>query len=77
MIDAVKIGTSQNQAGKEFERVTLWVGGVPFSADLTPHVERIARRIASDIGVEIQDRRPPVAGRDTSPKPHNPKGSSS
>lgn len=59
LIDQIGFKTEQANDGREYDVVRLWIGGVPFSAHLQPQVERIARRIAQETGLEIIDARKP------------------
>lgn len=58
MIDAISIKTVQRGDNRIYDVARLWVGGVPFSADLTASVEATTRRIAAAAGIEITDHRP-------------------
>lgn len=56
-IEAVLFKTQERANGTSYEVARIWMGGVPFSADLSPHVERIARRLAAEAGVDVGDHR--------------------
>lgn len=57
MIDQIKFQSRVTHDGRPYERATLWVGGVAFSADITPHTERVMRRIAETAGCDVVDAR--------------------
>lgn len=61
-IDQIRFVTDQGDNHRTYDRVRLWIGGVPFSADLMPHTERMARRIAAEEGLEIIDARASTVG---------------
>jgi hypothetical protein len=56
MVDQVKFQTVTNN-GKTYEKVTIWVCGVPFSADLMPGIEVLCRKIATEYGASFVDTR--------------------
>ena len=57
MIDAVRFSSAVSATGSHYEKATIWIGGLPFSVDLTPHVEKVVKRIALKCGIEITDAR--------------------
>ena len=60
MIDQIRIVTAENQNGKRFEQVRVWIAGIPFHADASEHVERVMRRAAAQLGLEFLDNRSAV-----------------
>jgi hypothetical protein len=58
-ITGIQFKTQQTASGKEYDVARLWIAGVPFSAHLCPQVERIVRRIASELDVDVLDFRKP------------------
>lgn len=59
-VDQIRFVTDQGDNHRTWDAVRIWIAGVPFSADLTPQVERIARRIAADEAIDIIDARRPA-----------------
>ena len=57
MIDAIHLRTIERSDHRRYEIARLWIGGVPFSADLTPGVETTLRRIAETGSIELSDLR--------------------
>jgi hypothetical protein len=57
MIDAVRFSSAVSVTGRHYEKATIWIGGLPFSVDITPHVERVVKRIALKCDIEIIDAR--------------------
>lgn len=61
-IDQIRFATQQTTDGRPYDVVRLWVGGIPFTADLTPQTEVVARRIADETGQHIFDARASTVG---------------
>lgn len=59
MIDQIRFQSCTAENGRGYEKVTLWIAGVPFSADLSEHIERMCHRIAAESGAELVDLRSP------------------
>ncbi len=57
MIDQIHFSTSQRRDGAEYDTARVWIGGIPFSADLMPGVEATTRRIAAEMNIQILDTR--------------------
>lgn len=57
MIDQIRFDRRTNENGREYERVRMWIGGIPFAADNSAHVERVVMRFSSDHGIEVIDLR--------------------
>lgn len=57
MIDQIRIHRRTNENGKEYERVRLWIAGIPFSTDNSEHIEQVVRRFAREQGIEVIDLR--------------------
>jgi hypothetical protein len=62
MIDQIRLVTTTAADGREYDVARIWIGGIPFSADLTPHVERVVQRIAKAQGVHPIDARASAVG---------------
>ena len=57
MVDAIQLRTQERSDGVSYDVARLWVGGVPFSADLSPDVERTTRRLAAELDLDVDDLR--------------------
>lgn len=58
MIDQVKLCTKENAAGKKYDAVVVWIGGVAFSADLVgAQMERLAAAISAKSNCPFMDCR--------------------
>lgn len=57
MIDQIRIVTAENQSGKHFEQVRVWIAGIPFHADASEYVERVMKRVAAELNLEFLDNR--------------------
>lgn len=62
LIDQIRFTTQQTKDGREYDVVRVWIAGIPFTADLTPQVERAANRIAQETGQHIFDARAKTVG---------------
>ena len=57
-IDSIVIKPREDNMGRNFTTVRVWIAGIPFSADLIGEtMERQINRIAAEEGVEILDLR--------------------
>ena len=57
-ITGIHFKTAQTAAGKTYEVARIWIGGIPFSADLVSEaMERQIQRLAKELDVEITDSR--------------------
>jgi hypothetical protein len=61
-IDQIRLCTEQTASGKEYDVARLWIASVPFSAYLTPQVERIVRRMAAEWDIDLIDVRKSTVG---------------
>lgn len=59
-IDAITLKAMTRVDGSQYEVARIWIGGIPFSADLNPHVETITRRFAAENGLTVDDLRRPA-----------------
>lgn len=57
MIDQIKLQTKETQVGRRYECATLWIAGIPFSADLNPSTEARIMRIVEESGCDFVDAR--------------------
>lgn len=65
MIDQIRFVRQQSKNNEHQDVARLWIGGVPFSADLTPDVERVVRRIGREAEIDIFDARPADVPRES------------
>lgn len=62
MIDQIELrSVHRGNNGQSVDVIRVWIGGVPFSADLGSYSEAIAQRVASRAEVPLMDHRPTPA----------------